>query len=129
VIVAGSVGVGIFTLQGGVPESPCANVRSVVRSFTIIADLNGFNNSKIHQGTGPYLVVNHCDTVLITVVNSDTQAHGFVISYYAPRGIDVQSGTQQTFRFLANKTGQFTIQCNSTCSVHAFMLHGLLTVT
>ncbi len=129
VIVAGSVGASIVTLQIGIPSSPCQNIIGAVHTFTIIADLNGFNNSKAQQGNGPYLTVNRCDTVVINVVNRDTQAHGFVVAYYAPHGLDVQGGSSQPFRFLATRSGEFKIQCNTTCSIHSLMLNGLLTVT
>lgn len=129
VIVAGSVGAGIVTLQIAIPSSPCQNRAGAVRTFTIIADLNGFNNSKAQQGNGPYLTVNRCDTVVINVVNKDTQAHGFVVDYYAPRGLDVEGGSSQPFTFLASRSGEFKIRCNTTCSIHNLMLNGLLTVT
>ncbi len=129
VIVAGSVGAGIVTLQIGIPSSPCQNTAGTVRAFTIIADLHGFNNSEAQQGNGPYLTVNRCDTVVINVVNKDTQAHGFAVDYYAPHGLDVQGGSSQTFRFLASRSGEFKIRCNTTCSIHPLMLNGLLSVT
>lgn len=129
VIVAGSLGAGIITLQTGIPSSPCQNQQGTIRTFNIIADQNGFNNSKAKQGNGPFLTVNRCDTVMINLVNSDTQAHGFVVNYYAPRGLDVQGGSMQQFRFLASKSGQYQIYCNNTCSIHSLMIHGLLTVT
>jgi hypothetical protein len=128
-IVVVSLGAGIITLQIGIPGSPCQNQSGVLRSFTIIADLDGFNNSRANHGNGPYLTVNRCDTVLINLVNNDTQAHGFVVNYYAPRGLDVQGGSSQPFRFLASKAGEYQIYCNSRCSIHSLMLHGLLTVT
>ncbi|HZY94648.1 MAG TPA: hypothetical protein VFE98_07310 [Candidatus Bathyarchaeia archaeon] len=97
--MAGSVGAGIITLQNGIPSSPCDNVAGSLRTFTIIADSSGFNNSKTQNGIGPLITVHRCDTVVINVVNKDIQAHGFVIVNYAPRGLEVQPGTTQSFRF------------------------------
>lgn len=128
-IVAGSVGAGIITLQNGIPSSPCDNVAGLLRTFTIIADLSGFNNSRTQNGIGPVITVHRCDTVVINVVNEDTQAHGFVIDNYAPHGLDVQPGTSQSFRFHASQPGLFRIYCNSLCSIHSYMLHGSLIVS
>lgn len=129
IIVAGSVGAGIITLQNGIPTSPCENVAGSLRTFTIIADLSGFNKSRMQNGIGPQMTVHRCDTVVINVFNNDTQAHGFVIDSYAPRGLDVQPGTSQSFRFHASQPGQFRVYCNSICSIHSYMLHGSLIVS
>ena len=128
-IVAGSIGAGIITLQNGIPSSPCDNTAGSLRTFTIIADLSGFNDSRTQNGIGPLMTVHRCDTVVINVFNKDTQAHGFVIDNYAPHGLDVQPGTSQSFRFHASQPGQFRVYCNSLCSIHSYMLHGSLIVS
>lgn len=119
----------MITLHSGIPSSPCENVAGAPRTFAIVADLSGFNNSRTQNGIGPLMAVHRCDTVVINVINKDTQAHGFVIDNYAPRGLDVQPGTSQSFRFHASQLGQFRVYCNSVCSIHSYMLHGSLIVS
>ena len=130
IVVAAALGGGIMTFAIGLPGSPCAGIASVTRNFTIVANINGFNDSRDHQGQWPVMSVHRCDRVNITIVNADTQTHGFAIDYYATRGTDVSG--RQTYpvpvSFQASKVGQFRVYCISPCSIHAFMQNGLLNV-
>jgi nitrous oxide reductase len=95
-----------------------------------VANINGFNDSVHHQqASWPVMTVHRCDIVEVTIINNDTQTHGFAIDYYATRGADVQG--QQTISvqaFQATKTGQFRVYCISICTIHAFMQNGMLSV-
>jgi hypothetical protein len=129
-IVAAALGGGIMTFAIGLPSSPCAGIAGAIRSFTVVADINGFNDSVNHQqGSWPILTVHRCDIVKVTIVNGDTQAHGFAVDYYATRGTEIQGGqTLPVPPFLATKSGQFRVFCISFCTIHAFMQNGLLSV-
>jgi hypothetical protein len=131
IIVAAALGGGIMTFAIGLPSSPCAGIAGATRVFTIVANINGFNGSVSHQQTSwPVMTVHRCDTVKITIINRDAQAHGFAIDYYATRGTDIQYGqTLPVQPFLTSKTGQFRVYCISPCTIHAFMQNGLLNVT
>ena len=130
IIVAAALGGGIMTFAIGLPDSPCAGIAGTTRSFTIIANINGFNDSVHHQQVSwPILTVHRCDTVKITIINGDTQTHGFAVDYYATRGTDIQGGqTLPVQPFLATKSGQFRVYCISPCTIHSFMQNGLLSV-
>ena len=129
-IVAAALGGGIMTFAIGLPSSPCAGIAGAIRSLTVVADINGFNDSVNHQqGSWPILTVHRCDIVKVTIVNGDTQAHGFAVDYYATRGTEIQGGqTLPVPPFLATKSGQFRVFCISFCTIHAFMQNGLLIV-
>jgi hypothetical protein len=130
-IVAAALGGGIMTFAIGLPTSPCAGIAGTTRSFAIVADVNGFNGSVSHQqGSWPVLTVHRCDIVKVTIVNGDTQAHGFAVDYYATRGTEIQGGqTLPLPPFLATRSGQFRVFCISLCTIHAFMQNGLLDVS
>jgi len=130
VVVAAALGGGIMTFAIGLPSSPCAGITGAIRSFTVVADINGFNDSVNHQqGSWPVLTVHRCDIVKVTIVNGDTQVHGFAVDYYAIRGTEIQGGqTLPVPPFLATKSGQFRVFCISFCTIHAFMQNGLLSV-
>lgn len=130
VVVAAALGGGIMTFAIGLPSSPCAGIAGAIRSFTVVADINGFNDSVNHQqGSWPVLTVHRCDIVKVTIVNGDTQAHGFAVDYYATRGTEIQGGqTLPVPPFLTTKSGQFRVFCISFCTIHAFMQNGLLSV-
>ena len=129
-VVAAALGGGIMTFAIGLPGSPCAGIAGVIRSFTVVADIHGFNDSVNHQqGSWPVLTVHRCDIVKVTIVNGDTQVHGFAVDYYATRGTEIQGGqTLPVPPFLATKSGQFRVFCISFCTIHAFMQNGLLSV-
>jgi heme/copper-type cytochrome/quinol oxidase subunit 2 len=123
-----------------IPSSPCSGVPSRTRDFTIIANDNGYNDSVEHYQPGnsswawPVMNVNRCDFVKITIINTDTQTHGFSIAYYALGTL--QKGTeipgQQTLlfpTFQAVKAGRFQVYCTVLCTVHWAMLNGLLIVS
>jgi nitrous oxide reductase len=127
-----------FLATGGVlafvlspPSSPCTGVTGATRPITIVADLNGYNGSKYQTGPWPVATVQQCDKVVITVVNNDTQAHGFAVTYYSNSGLEIVGGEPpQTLSFQATKKGQFTMYCSlGVCTVHKFMTAGLLNVT
>ena len=130
VVVIGALGGGIFTFAIGLPASPCAGITGVTRNFTIIASPNGFNDSSEHIGSWPQMTVNRCDLVNITVINQDTQTHGFAIEYYGVKGAELIG--QQTYFFpifQATRAGQFQVYCNVPCSIHVLLQKGLLIVS
>jgi hypothetical protein len=134
ITVAGVLGGGIVTLVIGLPSSPCAGTTGITHSFTILENLNGYNDSAFHPGswlTNPWPVMNvrQCDMVVIKIMNTDTQTHGFAVDFYAVRGTEIQGGQSLTVQFLASKVGQFRVYCNVLCSVHSSMLYGSLKVT
>lgn len=127
--VTGTLGGGIMTFAIGLPGSPCSGIAGSTRSFAIVANLEGFNDSASHRGSWPIMSVHRCDTVVIKVVNTDTQTHGFAVSYYASKGMEIQGGQSQSVTFLAAKIGQFRAYCIVYCTVHPVMQSGLLTVS
>ena len=128
--------VATFLTTGGVlavvltpPPLPCSGVTGAIRSFTIIVDLSGYNGSGSHTGSWPVVTVQRCDTVVFTVMNNDTQAHGFAVASYSNVGLELVGGDHQTLKFQATKIGQFKIYCTSRCTVHYLMQNGLLNVS
>jgi hypothetical protein len=127
--------VAVSLVTGGVlaavlsnPPSPCAGVTGAIRSFTITVDLSGYNGSKYQTGPWPVVSVQRCDNVVFTVINSDTQSHGFAVAYYSNVGLELVGGAQQTLKFQATRMGQFKLYCTINCSVHILMQNGLLNV-
>ena len=128
--------VAAFLATGGVlavvftpSPSPCSGVSGAIRSFTITADLTGYNGSQSHIGSWPIVTVQRCDNVIFTVINNSTESHGFAVASYSNAGLELVGGSRQTLKFQATKTGQFQIYCTIKCSVHYLMLNGLLNVT
>jgi hypothetical protein len=111
------------------PPSPCSGVGGATRTFTIIANLHGFNESEFQAGSWPVVSVQRCDNVVFNVINSDTQPHGFAVAYYSNVGLEIVGGDHQTLKFQAVRTGQFRIYCTINCTVHPLMQNGLLNVT
>jgi hypothetical protein len=129
IVVAAALGGGIMTFAIGLPSSPCAGIAGTTRNFTIVASINGFNDSKDHQGQWPVMSVHRCDIVKVVIVNADTQTHGFAVDYYAVRGTEIQGGqTLSVPAFLASRNGQFRVYCISFCTAHIFMQNGSLNV-
>ena len=130
IIVAAALGGGIMTFAIGLPGSPCAGIAGATRSFAVIADIHGFNDSVNHQqASWPIITVHRCDIVKVTIINQDTQTQVFAVDYYATRGTEIQGGqTLPLPPFLATKSGQFRIFCISFCTIHAFMQNGALNV-
>ena len=121
---------GVFAVVLSPPPSPCSGVTGVIRSFTIIVDQNGYNGSKYHSGAWPFVAVQRCDIVVFTVINNDTQTHGFGVTSYSNAGLELVGGDHQTLKFQATKTGQFRIYCTyNVCTIHYSMNNGLLNVT
>lgn len=130
IAVIGALGGGVVTFAIGLPTSPCTGVTGVTRNFTIIASTNGFNDSNEHTGSWPQMNVNRCDLVNITLINSDTQTHGFAIEYYGVKGAELIG--QQTYYFpifQATRAGRFQVYCNVPCSIHVLLQKGLLIVS
>ena len=129
IVVAAALGGGILTFAVGLPGSPCEGIAGATRNFTIVANINGFNDSKDLQGQWPIMNVHRCDIVKVTIINGDTQTHGFAIDNYAIRGTEIQGGqTLSVPPFLASRNGQFRVFCISFCTVHTFMQNGLFNV-
>src|SRR5712691_4894337 len=120
---------GVFAIVLSPPQSPCSRVTGATRSFTVIEDLTGYNGSQSHAGSWPVVSVQRCDTVVFTVINNDTQAHGFAVASYSNVGLELVGGARQTLKFQATRTGQFQIYCTIPCSVHYLIQNGLLNVT
>jgi plastocyanin len=74
------------------------------------------------------MTVQACDTVIFTIVNRDVQAHGFAVEFYAANGLEVVGGDSGKVQFLAFKPGEFSVKCNTRCSIHSFMQNARLTV-
>lgn len=131
IVSAVALGGGAVTYAIGIPSSPCSGIAGSIRNVTIIASDSGYNDSANHIGqTWPVISVNRCDIVKITIVNADTQTHGFAIDYYGSKGTDVPG--QQTIlfpTFQAVKAGGFRVYCIILCTVHKFMLNGILKVS
>jgi hypothetical protein len=111
------------------PLSPCSGIIGATRSFTIIVDLSGYNDSQSQPGPWPVVTVQRCDYVVFNIFNKDTQAHGFAVAYYSNAGLELVGGDHQPLKFQATKTGQFKIYCTIPCSVHYLMQNGQLNVT
>ena len=124
-----SVTTAALALTVGISPGPCANILSITRAFTVIADLDGYNGSKYQPAPWPEMRANRCDTVVINLVNHDTQAHGLAVELYANNGVEAPAGKTLTLRFLTTTAGQFKVFCNIRCTVHALMQQGRLTVT
>src|SRR5947208_17053293 len=108
IVVAAALGGGILTFAVGLPGSPCEGIAGTTRNFTIVANINGVNDSKDHQGQWPIMSVHRCDVIKVTIINGDTQTHGFAIDNYAIRRTEIQGGqTLSVPPFLASKIGQF----------------------
>ena len=118
-----------LALTVGLPPGPCANTHGITRTFTIIADLDGFNGSRYQPSPWPEMSVSRCDTVVISLANRDAQTHGLTVEFYANNGIEAQAGQTLTLRFLATTTGQFRVFCHIPSTAHVFMQQGQLTVT
>ncbi len=128
-ILAATATIAGLALTVGIPDPPCAGVKSATaRTFTIIADLNGYNGSKLEGGMGPSMTASRCDTVIINLVNRDLQAHGLSVTFYALNGIETLGGDTASVTFVAVKAGTFSVYCNTRCSVHNYMQHAVLTV-
>ncbi len=138
IVVASAVALagGITTFAIGIPSPPCAGVIGTTRDFTIVANINGYNDSSSHyaswlqNGTSwPVMNVARCDQVVIKIINEDTQSHGFAVDTYAVRGTEIVGGQQSTVQFLATTSGHFRVYCVVYCTVHKFMQYGVLNVS
>jgi hypothetical protein len=112
----------------GIPVAPCAGANQQVIQFTIIADLNGYNGSKAHDGQGPFFSVQTCEIVVLKLDNHDVQPHGIAVDSYAASGLEAAGGDRVSLRFQVYKAGSFRVFCNTVCSVHSYMQHAQLSV-
>lgn len=140
VIVAVSgflVGAYAFHLFGGGQNCwvrPTTSLGTAV--YTIVMANEGFNvgynGSKYHTSPWPVINVTVGQSVLIHVINNDSQAHGFQIPSYFDQGIGGNSGLAPgqcyNVSFIANQIGQFPMRCDIFCTIHAYMLSGILNV-
>src|SRR2546427_7951688 len=72
VVVAAALGGGIMTFAIGLPSAPCAGITSITHTFTIVEDVNGYNDSALRPGsfpTKPWPVMNvrQCEMVVIKI--------------------------------------------------------------
>ena len=128
-VVTGLVYSGVISVG---PTLTCIGVSGSTRTFTIIANLGGFNDSKTQAGYGvwPVMNVSKCDHVTIRLLNTDTQTHSIVVGVLAMEPLVVSSGKTLAVNFLAYKTGHFRVYCTVTgCAVHEFTQNAELNVT
>ncbi len=117
-----------FVGPGGPASVTCSSFHT---KFLVIADNRGFNDSVDHgvpKNYWPVLCVHQGDSVNVTVTNTSGEPHGFSIAHYFDQGFSVAGGQSMTFSFVAVQNGTFSIKCNILCSVHAFMVSGILVV-
>lgn len=93
----------------------------------------GFNGSRYHpQFAGPIMNVTQNQTVIIHVINNGSEAHGFQVVHYFDQGIGGTGGLAPGMcfdvRFTAAQLGSFAVRCDIFCSIHQFMLNGVLNV-
>ena len=89
----------------------------------------GYNGSRYHPFPWPIMNVSLGQNVVIHLVNSDTQAHGFSIIHFFESGIIVSPRGCYDVRFTANTIGNFTVFCQIICSIHSpWMQNGRLNV-
>ncbi len=94
----------------------------------LVADENGYNDSKHHSAPWPLIQVHQGDTVRITVCNLDSVfAHGFEINTYV-YPVQLRPGESFSTSFVAVNSGNYSIYCTIFCPVHQYMLDGLLSV-
>ncbi len=127
VILLSAATIAIAVSVYGIPHSPCTGNKQIA-TFTITADLNGYNDSKNDDGKGPLVSIQTCDKVVISLANHDIQSHGLSVDFYSPNGIEAVGGDTVRIQFQAYKSGTFRIFCNTLCSVHKYMQHAQLTV-
>jgi heme/copper-type cytochrome/quinol oxidase subunit 2 len=108
----------------------CLGISGTNRSFTIIANSNGYNDSKTLAGYSvwPKANVHRCDNVTFKIMNTGIETHGFAVGSYQTE-IRIPPGQTISETFLATRTGQFRLYCIVICSVHDYMLNGQLNVT
>lgn len=121
---------GVLSLVLVPPPSPCSGVSVHTASFTIVESVNGLNESVHNSAPWPVATVHHCDRVTVTIINQDTQAHGFAIASYSNSGIEIVGHDTQRLPFQATRIGQFRMYCALPviCTVHSIMQNGLLNV-
>lgn len=130
-LVTASLGVGgVLAVVFVPPPSPCSGAPVHISTFTIIESLNGLNDSAHHSGSWPVATVHQCDSVTVTIINQDFQAHGFAIASYSNAAVEIVGGNTQRLTFQATRTGQFRMYCAIpvVCTVHSIMQNGLLSV-
>lgn len=116
----------------GPPINSCEAQRSEAPNsvyFTIVASLEGFNDSRNHSMPWPVMNISLNEKVTIRVMNNDTtQSHGFSISTYFPAGVTLRPGECYALTFTADRAGVFAVFCTIFCTVHIYMQDGRLVV-
>lgn len=141
IVVAGVALVLVLLAGGGHPSGVGSSSATISlpsgctkpsNGYLIIADDEGFNDSKLHgapTSLWPAINVTEGSTVSIVVCNADTFTHGFQITHYSDSNIEsVQPGQVITVSFVASEAGDFRIYCSIFCPVHIFMQSGVLRV-
>lgn len=125
-----------LVLAGVTPLSTilsCIGTPGTSRSFTLIANSTGYNNSVPYQqqhglsAPWPVMNVSRCDNVTINVTNHDTQTHGLAVGGYTNE-YTIAPGQDLSIHFTANKTGHWRVYCTILCSIHDYMVNGQLNV-
>ncbi len=94
----------------------------------LVADENGYNDSKHHSRPWPVIQVQEGETVKIVVCNLDPiSAHGFGINNYV-NPVQLAAGQSFATTFVADKSGNYSMYCSIFCPVHPYMVYGLLVV-
>ena len=94
----------------------------------LVADENGYNDSKHHSHPWPLIQVHQGETVKIVVCNLDpVSSHGFEINNYVDP-VQLTAGQSFATTFVADRPGNYSMYCSIWCPVHKYMLYGLLVV-
>lgn len=131
----------VFSLFGAGPNCwvrPIGGANTAV--FTVVmADKGqniGYNGSQTHGASQfnpwPVMNVTFNQSVVIHVINNDSQAHGFTIDHYFVQGIGGQAGLAPgkcfDVRFTASALGSFWVKCTIFCTIHPSMQYGQFNV-
>ena len=94
----------------------------------LVADENGYNDSRHHSRPWPIIQVSRGETVKIVVCNLDpVSPHGFEINNYV-NPVQLTAGQSFATTFVADRPGNYSMFCSIFCPVHPYMVNGLLVV-
>ena len=94
----------------------------------LVADENGYNDSRHHSRPWPIIQVQRGETVKIVVCNLDpVSPHGFEINNYV-NPVQLTAGQSFATAFVTDRPGNYSMFCSIFCPVHQYMLYGLLVV-
>ncbi|MHB2036146.1 MAG: cupredoxin domain-containing protein [Nitrososphaerales archaeon] len=100
---------------------------SYYHTFPSSAGYAGYNSTLQNW---PVIQVRQNQTVSITITScAASEPHGFAIGHYFNAGVTLQAGQSYTFVFEASQKGEFSMYCNTFCSIHPYMQNGLLIVS